>query len=82
MDIKKNKKTDKYADYRYKIVTPEELREAKYLVSIGLFKSMEHYIECTTQAEIRIMKREDAKKKKRADARKKKRDEMKRDKAA
>jgi len=82
MDIKKNKKADKYADYRYKIVTPEELREAKYLISLGLFDDMEDYIECTTRAEIRIMKREDAKKKKRANARKKKREEMKRDKAA
>ena len=82
MDIKKNKKADKYADYRYEIVTPEELREAKYLISLGLFDDMADYIECTTRAEIRIMKREDAKKKKRNEARKKKRVEARKQKLA
>ena len=42
MDIKKIRKTDKYANYRYEIVTPEELREAKWLIKEGLFKNMEH----------------------------------------
>lgn len=72
MAMLKKKETDRYADYRYKIVMPEELREAKYLISLGLFKNMEHYIECTTAAEIRIMKREEAKKKKYTETRKKK----------
>lgn len=59
------KRTDKYADYRYKIVTPEELREAKWLIKEGDFKDMDDYIERMTRIEKRIMKREDAEKKKR-----------------
>ena len=36
------KRTDKYADYRYEIVTPEELREAKWLIEVeGDYKNME-----------------------------------------
>ena len=67
------KKIDKYADYRYEIVTEEELREAKWLVEQGDFNDLDDYINCLTRAEIRGFKEEDAKKKKRADARKKRR---------
>ncbi len=52
-------KKDKYTDYRYKIETPEELREAKWLIEQGDFDDMADYIEHTTRAEIRRMKRED-----------------------
>ncbi len=51
---------DKYAGYRYKIVTPEERREAKWLIEQGDFKDMEDYIDCMTRIEKRIMKRQDA----------------------
>ena len=67
------KKMDKYVDYRYEIVTEDELREAKWLIEQGDFKDMDDYINCLTRAEIRRMKREDAEKKKRADVRKKRR---------
>jgi hypothetical protein len=67
------KKIDKYADYRYEIVTEDELREAKWLIEQGDFTDMDDYINCLTRAEIRRMKREDAEKKKRADDRKKRR---------
>ena len=74
MATKKIEKTDKYADYRYEIVTPEELREAKWLIEVEHdFKDMEDYINAMTRMEIKIMKRADAEKKKRADARKKRR---------
>jgi hypothetical protein len=83
MATRKIETTDKYADYRYEIVTPEELREAKWLIKEGDFKDMDDYINCITRAEIRRMKREDAEKKKRADIRKKRRLEtMKKNKAA
>ena len=59
------KRTDKYADYIYKIVTPEELREAKWLIKEEDFKDMDDYIERMTRIEKRIMKREDAEKNKR-----------------
>jgi len=76
------KEIDKYADYRYKIVTPEELREAKWLIEQGLYKDMDDYIQRVTHVEIKIMKRQEAEKKKRAAARKKKRAERVRNKAA
>ncbi len=77
------KKIDKYANYRYEIITPEELREAKWLIGEGDFKDMEDYISAMTRMEIKIMKRQDAEKKKRADARKKRRIEaVKKSKAA
>ena len=84
MAIKKVEKTDKYADYRYEIVTPEELREAKWLIEVEHdFKDMEDYINAMTRMEIIMMKRADAEKKKRADTRKKRRiDAMKKNKAA
>ena len=56
------KKTDKYANYRYKIVTPEERREAKWLIEQGDFKDMDDYLNCLTRAEIRRMKEEDKEK--------------------
>ncbi len=64
MATKKNDETDKYADFRYEIVTPEELRESKWLIEQGIFKDMEDYITFVTRMEINIMKRADAKKKK------------------
>ncbi len=53
------KKTDKYANYRYEIVNPDELREAKWLIEQGDFKDIDDYIDKLTHAEIRRMKRED-----------------------
>ncbi len=83
MVTRKIEKTDKYADFRYKIVTPEELREAKWLIEEGDFKDMEDYIDAMTRMEIKIMKLADAEKKKRADVRKKRRIEaVNRNKAA
>ncbi len=64
MVTKKIEKKDKYADYRYKIVTPEELREAKWLIEQGDYKDMDDYIDRITRIEIRVMKRADAEKKK------------------
>jgi hypothetical protein len=83
MAIRKIEKKDKYADYRYEIVTPEELREANWMIELGDYKDLGDYIERFTRSEIRRMKREDAEKKKQADARKKKRIEtVKKNKAA
>ena len=60
-------KKNKYASYRYKITTPEELREAKWLIEQGDFKDMDDYIDSLTRAEIRYMKSiESAKKGKKA----------------
>jgi hypothetical protein len=53
------KKQNKYAGYRYKITTPEELREAKWLIEQGDFKDMDDYIDSLTRAEIRYMRREE-----------------------
>jgi len=74
MDIAKK---DKYADYVYKIVTPEELREAKWLIEQGDFDDMDDYIKCTTRAEVKRMKREDAEKKRKTKTRQLKRTEIK-----
>ncbi len=84
MATKKIEKTDKYANYRYEIVTPEEFREAKWLIEEEHdFKDMDDYIDAMTRMEIKIMKRTDAERKKRADARKKRRIEtVKKNKAA
>jgi hypothetical protein len=57
------RKQNKYAGYRYKITTPEELREAKWLIEQGDFKDMDDYIDSLTRAEIRYMKSLDAAKK-------------------
>jgi hypothetical protein len=54
------KTTSKYADYRYKITTPEELREAKWLVEQGDFKDLDDYLEKFTRVEIRRMRRRDS----------------------
>ncbi len=53
---------DKYANYRYEIVTPEELREAEWLISQGDYKDMQDYLDRVTRVEISIMKDADAKK--------------------
>lgn len=66
------KRIDKYADFRYKIIFPEELREAKWLIEEGLFKDMDDYIDSMTRVHKRMMRREDAEKKKRAITRRKK----------
>ncbi len=71
MVTKKIEKSDKYADYRYEIVTPEELREANWMIERGDYKDIDDYIERFTQSEIRRMKSEYAAKKKRADEKKK-----------
>ena len=76
------KRKDKYADYRYKIVTPEELREAKWLIEEGDYKDMDDFIERMTRIHKRIMKREDAEKNKRTLAKRKKIVTGKRSKAA
>jgi len=76
------KRTDKYADYRYKIVFPEELREVKWLIKEGDFKDIDDYIERMTRIEKRIMKREDAEKNKRTLEKRKKIITSKRSKAA
>ncbi len=60
------KRIDKYADFRYEIIFPEELREAKWLIEQGLFKDMGDYIDSMTRIHKRMMKREDAEKKKHA----------------
>ena len=62
MAIKELEKKDKYEDYRYQIVTPEELREANWLIEQGDYKDMEDYINRITRVEISIMKDADAKK--------------------
>ena len=62
MATKKIEQTDKYAGYRYEIVTPEELREAQWLIEQGDYKDMEDYINRITRMEISIMKDADAKK--------------------
>ena len=65
---------DKYANFRYEIVNPDELREAKWLVEQGDFKDLDDYINKLTIAEIKRMKREDREKKKKQELRKKKRE--------
>jgi hypothetical protein len=84
MATRKIETIDKYAGYRYKIVTPEELREAKWLIEVEHdFKDMDAYLDAMTKMEIKVMKHEDAEKKKRAAARKKRRLEtVKKNKAA
>jgi len=62
MATKKIEQTDKYAGYGYEIVTPEELREAQWLIEQGDYKDMEDYINRITRMEISIMKDADAKK--------------------
>ncbi len=57
-------KPDKYENYRYEIVNPDELREAKWLIERGDFKDLEDYIDKFTVSEKRRMKREDIEKKK------------------
>jgi hypothetical protein len=57
------RKQNKYAGYRCKISTPEELREAKWLIAQGDFKDMDDYIDSLTRAEIKYMKSLDAAKK-------------------
>ena len=64
------KKIDKYTDYRYKIVTPEELREAKWLIAQGFFEDMDDYIERVTRFEKKRLKEEEAEKAKFAKRRK------------
>ena len=64
------KKTDKYANYRYKIESATELREAKWQIEIGDYKDLDDYINCYTRSEKRRMKREDAEQLKRIEARK------------
>ncbi len=60
-------KKNKYTDYKYVITTPEELREAKWLIEVEKdFKDMNEYIDTLTKAEIRRMKYEDSLKKKKA----------------
>ena len=77
------KRTDKYADYRYKIVTPEELREAKWLIEVeGDYKDIDDYIDSMTRIHKRIMRREDAENKKLTAAKRKKLVTSKREKAA
>ena len=53
-------KPDKYENYRYEIVNPDEMREALWLIEQGDFKDIGDYIDCLTRAEKRRMKREDA----------------------
>ena len=62
MVTKEIENIDKYASYRYQIVTPEELREALWLIEQGDYKDMEDYINRITRVEISIMKDADAKK--------------------
>jgi len=77
------KRTDKYADFRYEIVTPEELREAKWLIEVEKdYKDMDDYIDSMTRIHKRIMRREDAEEKKRTAAKRKKLHTTRRDKAA
>ncbi len=64
------KKTDKYADYRYEIVNPDEMREALWLIEQGDFKDLDDYIEKFTISEKRRMKREDAERAKKLKLRK------------
>lgn len=64
------KKVDKYADYRYEIVNPDEMREALWLIEQGDFKDLDDYIEKITAAEKRRMKREDAERAKKLKLRK------------
>lgn len=52
-------KKGKYDDYKYEITSPEELREAKWLIAQGDFKDLEDYIERSRLADIRMMKRLD-----------------------
>ncbi len=76
------KTPDKYADFRYEIIFPEELREAKWLIEQGDFKDLDDYIERMTRVHKRIMKRKDAEKRKLALAKRKKLVSTKREKAA
>ncbi len=83
MATKKIETTDKYAGYRYEIVTPEELREANWMIEQGMYKNMEHYIDSATRMEISLRKQLDTEKIKRSAVRKKRRiDTLKKDKAA
>ena len=76
------KTPDKYADFRYEIIFPEELREAKWLIEQGDFKDLDDYIERLTRVHKRIKKRKDAEKRKLALAKRKKLVSTKREKAA
>ena len=76
------KKIDKYAGYRYEIVTPEELREANWLIEQGDFKDMEAYIDFATKVEIKMVKKAEAEKKRKTIQRKQRREARKTDKAA
>ncbi len=62
MAIRKN---DKYADFKY-VLSSTELKEAKWLIEQGDFKDLDDFIESSRNAEIRMMKREDAEKKRKA----------------
>ena len=77
------KKTDKYANCRYKIESETELAEAKWQIEQGDYKDLDDYIDCYTRSEKRRFKREEAEQKKRIEARKNKRIEsVQRNKAA
>ena len=52
-------RTDKYADYLYKIQSETELEEAKWLIAQGDFKDLDDYINYLTRAEIRWMKEQE-----------------------
>ena len=65
------KKTDKYADFEYKL-SKTELEEAKWLIQEGDFKDLDEFIASSRQAEINIMKREEAAKTRKATIRKNK----------
>lgn len=71
MAIKKFDFKDKYADYRYEIVTSEELREVNWMIEKGFCKNMEDYINRMTRMEISIMREADAKKQKSLEKRRK-----------
>lgn len=67
---------DKYADFKYEI-TQAELEEAMWLVEQGDFRDLDHFIECSRNAEINLMKKADAERVRKAALRKKKRIELK-----
>jgi len=73
MATRKTEKADKYAGYRYELDSQTELEEAKWLVSIGAFKSVEDFIDSNTRAHINWMKEQDAEKARKAKLRKQKR---------
>lgn len=66
MATKKTEEIDKYANFKYEIIFPEELREAKWLIEQGDFKDMDDYINCMTRMEISMMKEAEAEKKRKA----------------